>query len=96
MFDKPIIIISIEELYSIQHEILTLLTYTDIELHMVSGEHACGEDKQGFLKNSMERYKCIIIPTTLRDDALQFANIIQNETGREILFFCCVCGHQNM
>ena len=53
MFDTPIIINTSTELYAIQQEIVNLLICTDIELHIVAGEHGCGEDKHGFLNNSI-------------------------------------------
>ena len=94
MCDKAILINSIDQLYDIQDTILSVLTMSDIQLHFVSAEHECINDKHGFLNNMMEKYKCIQIPTTLRDGALRFASNIENTTGCEIHFFCCVCGHQ--
>ena len=92
MWNNPIRINTTAELYAIQHEILNLLICTDTELHIVDAEHGCAIDRLGFLNNSMERYKCILIPSTLKNSALRFATIIQNVTKREIHFFVLLMG----
>ena len=97
VFNQTLSVNCIDELYALQNEILIALTINEVKLHMVAGGHVCDKfDKLGFLTNTMETYKCIIIPNTLRKKALRFAKIIHNETGREIGFFCCAYGHQNM
>ena len=69
----------------------------NLKLHIVDASHVCDKmDRFGFLNNKMEDYKCIIMPSILREEALRFTKIIENETGHEIYFFCCVCGDQNI
>ena len=89
MWNNPIRINTTAELYAIQHEILNLLICTDTELHIVDAEHGYGMDRLGFENNSMGHYKCILIPSTLKNNALLFVNIIQNVTKRTF-FLCCL------
>ena len=85
------------ELYAIQDNILFALVVIGLEIHIIDGSHICGvDDPLGFLENRMTHYKCIIIPSDLREEALRFCNIIENQTGHQIHMFCQLCGHQNI
>ena len=87
-FNQTIYVNSMDELYAMQNDILIALTVNDLKLHMVDASHVCEKiDKFGFLTNRMEDYKCIIIPSILREEAFRFSKIIENETGHEIYIF---------
>ena len=77
IFNKKINITSIDDLYAIQHDILELLC-KDVQIHIVETEHKCGEDRVNFLCNTLEKYKCIMVPNNVMPKAGRFANIIKN------------------
>ena len=95
-FNQKIHLINISSLYDIQKEIIIAVTVLDLKIHLIDETHVCVEDTHGFLENRMPVYKCIIIPSTLREEAFTFCNIIENVTGHEINLFCPLCGHQNI
>ena len=97
IFNAPVHVNTISALYAIQDDILVALTVIGLKIHIIDGSHVCGvDDRLGFLENRMMDYKCIIIPSTLREEALRFCTIIENQTGHEIHLFCPLCGHQNI
>ena len=97
LFSESIYVNSVAELYAIQDEILVAITMQKMKIHFVDAGHVCNiEDRFGFLTNQMDVYKCIMIPSSLRDEAIRFSNIIENMTGHFLHFFCSVCGDQNI
>ena len=96
IFNESVYVNNKTDLYGIQGHILVALTLEKKKIHFINGSHICHtDDRFGFLTNQMDDYKCIIIPNSLRDEAIRFATNIENMTGYQLYFFCCVCGDQN-
>ena len=96
-FNESVYVNNKTDLYGIQDHILVALTLEKKKIHFINGSHICNtDDRFGFLTNQMDVYKCILIPNSLRDEAIRFSSIIENMTGHVLHFFCSVCGDQNI
>lgn len=82
------------ELYDLQVDIIHMLISMQVEIHIIEYQHPCSLDMLGCKNNRMADYKCIQIPSEMKNGALTFATIIKNCTRKKIHFFCPICGHQ--
>ena len=97
-FDTRVEINSLDDLYKLQQDIMALAC-NDVKLHFIS-DHICVEDKNHFLDNAMEQFKCIMIDPRSDPDivyqASRMAKIMKNQMRYKIEFFCPLCNHQTM
>ena len=97
IFNESVYVNNKTDLYGIQDQILVAMTIGKKKIHFVNANHTCNiVDRFGFLTNQMDVYKCILIPNSLRDEAIRFSTNIENMTGHVLYFFCSVCGDQNI
>ena len=71
LWNHPIILNHLWELYDLQGPILHMLVSLRVKINIIERGHPCSLDMEGCKNNHLADYKCIQIPQGMKSGALQ-------------------------